>query len=328
MTRINIKNEKIIAWGASKLLDFYLSYSGNSNIKYIIDSNKKNQGKKINGIVVKSPSALLKEKSGQKLVIFAVSNLSIQHILNDLHEFGFLLNKNVFLYGDLFYRGFEKKLERILSRSIENCNYNFVKSFSLASRVPIHTTLLGNLLFLELLVNTIKKDPNAAIAEIGAFCGGNSLMALFFLANQAKKPPFYIFDSFEGFPNLSKSDPVDKRKGDYKSELSFESVLDIFSAFDNARVIKGFVPKSFTKLNKNMKYGLVFYDCDLYEPALVSFDYFWKKIIPGGYLLIHDYIAQKGGYEGVKKATDEYFKNKKVEIHTFWENTMALIIKK
>lgn len=72
----------------------------------------------------------------------------------------------------------------------------------------------------------------------------------------------------------------------------------------------------------------MFYDCDLYQPALDTFEYFWDKIIPGGFMLVHDYIAEEGGFTGVKKATDEFFKPKGVVIHPIWETTMALITKK
>ena len=71
----------------------------------------------------------------------------------------------------------------------------------------------------------------------------------------------------------------------------------------------------------------LFYDCDFYLPALDTFDYFWDRIVPGGYLLIHDYEAEEGGYAGVKKATDEFFGPRKIKFPSFYENTMAVIRK-
>ena len=139
--------------------------------------------------------------------------------------------------------------------------------------------------------------------------------------------PFYIFDSFEGFPELSQNDPETKKAGDYKIETSYENILDNFSMFPFAHVIKGFVPGTFSSLPKHERYGLVFYDCDLYDPALATFEYFWDRLMPGGYMLIHDYVAEKGGFLGVRKATDEFFKPRNIAVQEFWENTMGLAIK-
>lgn len=327
-----LKNKKIIAWGASKLLEFYCKNSNSYPIAYAIDSNPELHGKRVCGIEVKSPQALIDEDMREiAVVVFVVSNVSIQEILKTLNHWGGLLHNSVFLYSDLFYESFCQRLGKILNRRINYNNYNFVKSFSLSTSLQIHTTLLGNLLFLELLSEIQKKNKKFSIAELGIFHGGNALLALLWLTqnrDMLQDPSFYLFDSFEGFPVVSRFDPKDKKKGDYSIEGSFENILNYFSLYPNVQVIKGFVPGTFSQLDRQNKYHMVFYDCDLYEPALATFDYFWEKIVPGGYLLIHDYVAEDGGYHGVKKATDEYFKNKNVSMNVFWENTTALIVKK
>ena len=321
-------NKKKVAWGCSKLLELYLDNSSEKkSFEFIVDSNTSLHGKKVKGLEVKSPKEIFDNSTKETVVIiFAVSNLAIQSILKELNHYGFILGNNVFLYSDLFFDSYEKKTENIFKTKADKKLYSFIKAFALSSNMPIHTTFLGNLLFLELLVNLEKKKSKFAVAEVGAYCGGNALIALSFLS-QRETLPYYIFDSFAGFPVLSEFDPKSLKKGDYTVERSFENIQDIFSSYNNAYIIKGFVPESFNQLNPKEKYGLVFYDCDLYQPALDTFDYFWDKIIPGGYLLIHDYYTEEGGFTGVKKAVDEYFTDKKVTIHGFWENTMALIIK-
>ena len=321
------KNKKVVAWGANKLLQFYVHNTSRHQISYVVDSNKEVQGKHCAGLEIRSPDEIKKEKLNSTIVVlFPVSNTALQSILGELHARGFTLNTNVFLYSDVFYASFERKFKSIFKRDVHRPLYDFVKAFSLSTRVPIHTTLLGNVLFLELL-DAMKSD-GTNIAEVGAYHGGNSLIALLHLAGQSKRPPFYIFDSFEGFPDLSAFDPHHKKKGDYKIEGTFDNIRDTLSIFPNARVIKGFVPETFSQLPTNEQYGLVFYDCDLYEPARSTFEYFWDRIIPGGFLMIHDYVAEESGYTGVKQATDEFFKGKNVPVYVFWENTSALIVKK
>lgn len=115
--------------------------------------------------------------------------------------------------------------------------------------------------------------------------------------------------------------------GDYKIETSYEQILDNFSPFRFVNIVKGAVPKTFADL-PDQEYGLVFYDCDLYEPAKATFEYFWPRMNNGGVLLVGDYVCEKGGFEGVKKAADEFFASKRVEILPFWENTIGVAIKK
>lgn len=322
----NNTDKKIIAWGKSKMLEFYVDNTPGHKIDFIIDSNPKAQNKKFRGIHVYSPDVLIGNTKKDNIVVFAVSSLSLQAILAKANVFGYELNKNIFLYSDLFFNTFSKKVLECLDSKPSQANHNFVKSISLTSKIPIHTTLLGNLLFLQLLSKIIDRKQTLAIAEVGAFNGGNAFIASIYMS-QHRKLPFYIFDSFEGFPEISEFDPQNEKKGDYNIETTFEYIQDLFALYDNVSLIKGFIPNTFKTLDKNASYGLVFYDCDLYEPALETFKYFWDKIIPGGFMLVHDYIAEEGGFTGVKKATDEFFKSKDITIYPIWETTMALIKK-
>jgi hypothetical protein len=53
-------------------------------------------------------------------------------------------------------------------------------------------------------------------------------------------------------------------------------------------------------------YAAVYYDCDLYEPAVESLRYFFPRLLPGGFFLVHDYLPKLGGFDGVKLAVDEF----------------------
>ncbi len=321
-------NKKIVAWGASKLLEFYLKNSNEKKIEYVIDSNESRHGGYFNGLPIKGPLSIGEEQSDDVLVvIFAVSNFAVQNILASLNCFGFLLHKNVILYSDLFYDDFSSKVKDTLGLEVNKKNYNLAKSFYLSTKFPVHTTILGNLLLLEMLKKSMSLGEELyPIVEVGAFNCGNALLVSHFLT-QYRDIPFYIFDSFEGFPELSKFDPRDKKVGDYNIESTYEYILDNFSFFENTKIIKGFVPYTFDQLESDEKYSIVFYDCDLYQPALDTLNYFWDKLIPGGYFVMHDYVFEEGGFEGVKKAVDEFFAGIDVPVFSFWENTMGVIIK-
>jgi len=315
--------QKKIAWGTSKLLEMYLAEGGAGRFDYCIDDFSKISD--IYGLPIRKSDSLSQEKRGSfQIVIFAVSNKSLQEIIFKLNKLGLSYGADFIYYSDFFYNNFLRKIERSLGFKIDHRIYSFALSFTLNSRTLIHTTILGSWLFLE-LINHLN-DINGSIAEVGAFQGGNALCTLQFM-NQLNPKKFYIFDSFAGFPELSPNDPPSARRGDYNIETTFQAIQDTFSVFSEARVIKGFVPETFNKVPKGEKFSLVFYDCDLYQPALDTFNFFWDKIVPGGYMLIHDYKTEKGGFTGVKKATDEFFGPKNVKIFSFFENTMAVIKK-
>ena len=323
-----LKGKKLVAWGAtSKLFEFCVTRLEEYSFAYLVDSNTTLQGTKLHGLEVRSPETLDTESAEDSaVVLFAVSNLALQEMLASLRVKGFLLGKNVFLYSDLFAQEYAATFTAVLGRAPDERLLRLAQSFCLHVNLPVHTTMLGNALFLELLSCVARSAPSAAIAEVGAFNGGNALLASQYLLH-GEQPPFYVIDSFEGFPELSKHDPAAKKAGDYAIEKSYESIVDQFAVFPNVRVLKGFVPDVFHRLKASDRFSLVFYDCDLYQPALDTFEYFWDRLIPGGYMLVHDYVAETNGFHGVRKATDEFFAKKGVQVHEFWENTMGLIIK-
>ena len=320
-------NKNMLAWGKSKLLELYIINTSNHELSFVIDSNAVD-GETFYGLNVRNPSVLETfDPQNTEIVIFAVSNQTVVAILKSLNQYGFSLTKNVKLYSDLFYDNFQESLKFSLGISANSTFHQFVKSFSLISRVPIHTSILGNVLFLELLQNVSTKiGSSISIAEIGAYMGGNSLVALHSKLSKMENS-YYIFDSFEGFPEITQHDPEKVSKGHYNIDDTFESILDYFSQFENTKIIRGFVPSTFSELKHDEKYGLVFYDCDLYQPALDTFHYFWNRIVAGGYMMVHDYFSEKGGFTGVEKATKEFFTDKNVEIVGFWQNTCAVIKK-
>ena len=323
-----LQGKKIVVWGASKLLELYIKNSRPVPISYVVDSNPLKYRSTHCGFPVYAPEELQKEKCTESVIIlFPVSNLAIQDMLEQLHPLGFRLYENVFLYSDLFYESFNTRFEKICGRKVNWTNYEFAIALTLRTKIPTHTTILGNVLFIELLAETLGQQ--GSIAEIGSYSGGNAWMSLLWMTQHGRaNTPFYIADSFEGFPEISRFDPNHKKRGDYKIDGTFESVLDTFAIFPNANIVKGFVPDIFKQFGSKTNYSVVLYDCDLYEPAVATFEYFWERILPGGFLMVHDYVAEDGGYTGVKKATDEFFKGQEAEVHIFWENTSALIRKK
>lgn len=320
-----MKERKMIAWGASKLLHLHLEHTAERFFSYCVDSYAKRA--EVNGLRIVQADALAQEAKGAyHVVIFAVSNKALREISLFLSQMGLEYGTDFSYYSDFFRPKFDKKLAGVLDHQPEEGLYRFALAQTLNSVKPVHTTILGTQLFLECLKATENVDGD--IAEVGAFEGGNSFIALNYLALRGGRArTYHIFDSFEGFPELSAFDPANCKQGDYCTQASLQSVLNDFRLLPGARIVPGFVPQTFDSLPKNAAFSLVFYDCDLYQPALDTFAYFWDRLDPGGILLVHDYCAEAGGFEGVHKATHEFFDPRGVPVHGFFETTMALVRK-
>jgi hypothetical protein len=312
-----------VAYGCSKLFYLYQTYTRDHDFTFIVD--KAYSDKKFCGINVITPEEfLIRRDDNMHVYVFAVSNSALNSILSLLANQGFTFGQNVSLYSELFAPSFERALEADLGWKADRRLLQFATAYTLNSRKPIHTTLCGTWLFLE-AIERAKAIPGD-IAEVGAFEGGNVLCAL-----QSpvwpKNKNYYILDSFEGFPDLSAVDPRNFRQGDYHPEHTLEEILIPFCMYPQARIIKGFVPATFADLPAHGQYSLVFYDCDLYQPAVDTFEYFWGRLAPGGMMLVHDYFAQPGGFVGVKSATDSFFAKEVCRQAKFWQNTIAMFVK-
>jgi hypothetical protein len=314
-----------IAYGCSKLLHFFLSNREKEDWRfdYVVDQSYADLT--FCGLPVVKPREFEARKTASDVVyVFAVSNGAVNSILSYLTQIGCRLGLNVVLYSDLFREDFRASVARQIGWDLDDRLFQFATAYTLNSSKPIHTTICGTWLFLEVL-RRIGAGPGQ-IAEVGAFEGGNALCAL-----QSPVWPedrvYYLFDSFEGFPELSKRDPTAHKAGDYRTSKSYEEVLIPFDAYKQAKFIRGFVPDTFAAVPPNERFSLVFYDCDLYQPALDTFEFFWNRMDSGSAMIVHDYFAETNGFTGVRDACSEFFREKEFKKAEFWHNTMAVFFK-
>lgn len=146
--------------------------------------------------------------------------------------------------------------------------------------------------------STSKLDGD--IAEVGSFRGGSAK-----LISEAKgNKHLFLFDTFEGLPEISKVDLKDQfKKGDYSA--SYDEVKDYLKSYKNVNIYKGLFPQTADPI-LNKKFSFVHLDLDLYESTLESIKFFYPRLTSGGIMISHDYIDTIG----VRKAFDEFFIDK------------------
>lgn len=172
------------------------------------------------------------------------------------------------------------------------------------------------------LYTLVKKTEKAHgdIAEVGVYEGSSAKIIC-----ETTKKRVHLFDTFEGLPESGPEDYPGKRfKGNYKA--SYDNVKKNLRKYKNAILYKGLFPLT-SKPIKNKKFSLVHLDADLYESTSKSLKFFYPRMSKGGVIICHDYSGS-GGLRGVKKAVDEFFKNKpEIVIEFLVDSSQCIIIK-
>ncbi len=153
-----------------------------------------------------------------------------------------------------------------------------------------------------------QKRVSGNVAELGVYKGDLSV----FLNHLFPEKKLYLFDTFEGF---SEKDIAVEDKNSFSisttkdfSDTSLEAVLSRMPVRENIIPRKGYFPESAKGVEDN--FCIVSIDVDLYAPTISGLNYFFPRLVDGGYIFVHDYNNAR--YQGVKKAVDEFISSKKV----------------
>ena len=147
---------------------------------------------------------------------------------------------------------------------------------------------------LELLCRRLTDVPGAA-AELGVYRGFFARCINQLLPDRN----LYLFDSFEGFAETACA--PDSFQAAHANTTA-QKVLAIMPNPEQIVVKPGFFPGSLEGLEE--RFCLVSLDVDFYQTTLEGLRYFWPRLNPGGYLLLHDWGSPK--LPGVAEALSCY----------------------
>ena len=155
---------------------------------------------------------------------------------------------------------------------------------------------------LELISREIYRYSTAgAAAELGVYRGDFARKINHFFPDKK----LYLFDTFEGFDGRDAD--VDRKKNfsagsqDF-SQTSIQLVLGKMEHRENCIVKKGWFPDTADGIDESFCFASL--DVDLYQPTLAGLRFFYPRLSPGGYLMIHDF--NNGEYPGVRQAVKEF----------------------
>ena len=317
--------KKLIGFGAG--LNLYQSQAGGRlPLAYAIDDTPGLAGTLADGVPVFGSQHLANEKPEDvAVIIYADAPGNIAKMAARLTQFGiytfiesFRLHVESMAPRMEQYLGFQPSRERFEEiRKSREC-------------VPSISFVAGSWLYVEMLENLVSR-VTGDIAECGVYKGGNAMLTLRNSATACNRT-YHLLDSFEGFPSLSGEDPA-VRSRDFR-DVDFESIVSAFEPFPNVEIHRGFFDETLPQLEPRT-YGMVYIDCDLYEPTLDLCRYFYPRLSPGGCLLFHDYWFPKidpphqTAFRGIARAAGEFFSEDDVSrIIGFPETTHAVLIKR
>lgn len=138
------------------------------------------------------------------------------------------------------------------------------------------------------------------ILEAGVWRGGASIYArgvLRALGDNSRK--VYVADSFEGLPKPDPRYPADQ--GDQHWEIDFlkaslEEVKANFSAYD--LLDEGFFEETLSNIAID-SLSVLRLDGDMYSSTIQILDNLYKKVSPGGFVIVDDYNALANCREAV-----------------------------
>jgi len=185
--------------------------------------------------------------------------------------------------------------------------------------------------------NLFKKSlaADGDIIECGVFKGASFCALASFRDLLAPEKKLIGFDTFDKFPEEYSTDNQKYLK-DFLKTAGSQSIdrKSLITAFrkkgikNKVELVQGDIIKTipnYIKKNPGLKISFLNLDVDMYEPTLVTLEYFWPKISKNGILVLDDYNV----FPGETKAVNNYFKNKKINIKKYsYRETPYYIIKK
>lgn len=155
-----------------------------------------------------------------------------------------------------------------------------------------------------------------AIAEVGVWRGETSA----FLHRVAPERRLFLFDTFEGFPQSDlPPGTVDTRFQD----TSAAGVAHRVGHDPNVILTPGYVPDSLAAA-AGETFAFVLLDLDLFEPTRASLEFFYPRLSPGGYLVVHDYNNDESD-RACQRALDSFLASRSerlVELGDVWGSAL------
>jgi O-methyltransferase len=209
---------------------------------------------------------------------------------------------------------------RVMSDPYRRLDYHF---YALGTPWSVQSNLIrfGTT---ELLCRAIKeRGVVGAIAEVGVYQGTWARVANHHLPDRQ----IYLFDTFEGF---DERDLDMERRSGLIDDVPYAvghwppaRVVEALTHPEQARIRPGWFPETAAGLEEQ-RFCLVDVDVGLAEPTRAALEWFYPRMMPGGYLIVADYNNRHT--PGVKSAVDGWVAETRVGFVPLIDHEAAIVI--
>lgn len=157
---------------------------------------------------------------------------------------------------------------------------------------------------------------SGSFAEVGVWRGETSR----FVHALAPDRRYYLFDTFTGFD--ADRDPT-ARGDDRFRDTTMDLVRERVGGADTVVMKPGYVPDTFAGL-EGERFAWVLLDMDLHEPTVAALEFFYPRLEPGAYLIVHDYNNDESDW-ACKRALDGFIADKPehvIDIGDVWGSAL------
>ena len=311
---------KLYIWGTGRLIGKVLGeYIKEEQVTGFIDNDFSK--KHFMGKQVFSPE----EIAGMEYDVILVVTIYSQEIYKQSKKLGLDLDKIIFVYNNFSVKDINQNYE-LAQKVLGNQYSDVIKNRYLLVRRNEATETKGKVLHsgysemdyvriktFELVSEEIReKHIQGSVAEVGVFRGE---FAQYINAAFPEKK-LYLFDTFEGFAETEAEVEVERGNATnaiveaYK-DTNVNMVMDKIKYPENVIIRKGLFPESLKGLEE--KFAFVSIDVDFEQSIFDCLQYFYPRVLPGGYIFVHDYNSS---LKGVKAAVKKYEDMNGIMLHT------------
>jgi 2-polyprenyl-3-methyl-5-hydroxy-6-metoxy-1,4-benzoquinol methylase len=148
----------------------------------------------------------------------------------------------------------------------------------------------------------VRAGVPGAVVDCGAWNGGSSLL----LASGAQGRDVWVFDSFQGLPEVGPHDGAESAAFVGDCVGSEDKVRELFArhgAADRLHVRAGWFADTLERAAEEIgEIAVLHCDGDWYDSVLLTLEVLYPRVNAGGFVVIDDY----GTWPGSRRATDEY----------------------
>ena len=162
-----------------------------------------------------------------------------------------------------------------------------------------------------------------SIAELGVYKGTTAKLLHDLLPGRT----LWLFDTFEGFDKRDLPGEQTASAASFQfDDTSLEAVLRHIGPSNRVKPCKGYFPATAVAVPDSERFALVHLDADLGKPTADALEFFYPRLSPGGFLILHDYGSL--AWPGVIEAVDTFFADKPESIVRIPDKSGTAIVRR